>query len=180
MSRLSRKDWLKSGLQALIEEGINAIKVEPMCKRLEVTKGSFYHHFQNRTAYLKAIPTYWEERYTEMYIEESEEENTPKERLYHLLELVARTSGPQEVRLRAWAKTSPLASEYIERVDQKRIAYLCSLTAHFCEEEEEAMGYARLLYTALLGSAELLPPLKPAELQHLFDILFEQITKETA
>ncbi|HEY9599332.1 MAG TPA: TetR/AcrR family transcriptional regulator [Cyanophyceae cyanobacterium] len=40
--KISRQDWMTIGLQTLIESGIEAVRVEPLAKRLNVTRGSFY------------------------------------------------------------------------------------------------------------------------------------------
>ena len=59
MAKLSREDWINRGLQVLAEEGMEAVRVEPLAKRLNVTKGSFYWHFKNRQALLLEILQAW-------------------------------------------------------------------------------------------------------------------------
>jgi len=44
-SRLSVDDWMQAGFAILAEEGIKALKIDRLCRRLGVTKGSFYWHF---------------------------------------------------------------------------------------------------------------------------------------
>jgi AcrR family transcriptional regulator len=41
-SRLTVDDWVQAGFAILAEEGIKALKIDGLCRRLEVTKGSFY------------------------------------------------------------------------------------------------------------------------------------------
>jgi Bacterial regulatory proteins, tetR family len=43
-SRLSVDDWIQAGFAILAEEGIKALKIDRLCRRLGVTKGSFYWH----------------------------------------------------------------------------------------------------------------------------------------
>ena len=40
-SRLSVDDWIQAGYAILAEEGIKALKIDRLCSRLGVTKGSF-------------------------------------------------------------------------------------------------------------------------------------------
>lgn len=40
-NRLAREDWINEGLRLLREAGAEAVRVEPLAKRLGVTKGSF-------------------------------------------------------------------------------------------------------------------------------------------
>ena len=43
--RLSADDWIQAGFALLAEGGPNALRLDRLCERLEVTKGSFYWHF---------------------------------------------------------------------------------------------------------------------------------------
>lgn len=53
--KLGRYDWLTARLQVLAESGIEAVRVEPLAKLMNVTKGSFYWHFRNREDLLEAM-----------------------------------------------------------------------------------------------------------------------------
>ncbi len=44
-SRLSVDDWVQAGFAILAEEGIKALTIHRLCRRLGVTKGGFYWHF---------------------------------------------------------------------------------------------------------------------------------------
>src|SRR5258708_7461683 len=50
-SRLSVDDWIQAGFAILAEEGIKALKIDRLCRRLGVTKGSFYWHFTDIARY---------------------------------------------------------------------------------------------------------------------------------
>jgi AcrR family transcriptional regulator len=39
--KLGKQDWIDCGLRVLADRGVEAIKVEPLAKLLNVTKGSF-------------------------------------------------------------------------------------------------------------------------------------------
>ena len=52
--RLSADDWSAAALQQIGEQGVPALAVEPLARRLGVTKGSFYWHFPTRDALLQA------------------------------------------------------------------------------------------------------------------------------
>ncbi|HEX7111773.1 MAG TPA: helix-turn-helix domain-containing protein, partial [Mizugakiibacter sp.] len=49
-SRLSADDWELGALDLIAEQGVNALAVEALARRLGVTKGSFYWHFRTREA----------------------------------------------------------------------------------------------------------------------------------
>ncbi len=60
-SRLSVDDWVQAGFAILAEEGIKALKIDRLCGRLAVTKGSFYWHFTDIAGYRAALIDAWGE-----------------------------------------------------------------------------------------------------------------------
>ena len=48
--KLSVDDWIEAGYALLADEGIEALKIDRLCGRLGVTKGSFYWHFTDMAA----------------------------------------------------------------------------------------------------------------------------------
>jgi len=55
----AKEQWLICGLDVLEAQGHAAVKVEPMAAQLNVTKGSFYWHFENRQTFLDELCGYW-------------------------------------------------------------------------------------------------------------------------
>ena len=53
-ARLSAEDWAQAALDQIAEQGVASVAVEPLARRLGVTKGSFYWHFPSREALLVA------------------------------------------------------------------------------------------------------------------------------
>ena len=53
--RLSVDDWIQAGFAILADGGPNALRVDRLCERLGVTKGSFYWHFADLAAYRDAL-----------------------------------------------------------------------------------------------------------------------------
>src|SRR3712207_5397568 len=58
---LAAGDWVRAAAGAIEEGGVGTVAVEPLARKLGVTKGSFYWHFGNRVALLTATPERWEE-----------------------------------------------------------------------------------------------------------------------
>ena len=56
---LSREDWILAAIDAVVRGGGDALRIDRLCSELEVTKGSFYHHFENRDDLVAAIADYW-------------------------------------------------------------------------------------------------------------------------
>jgi AcrR family transcriptional regulator len=113
-ARLSAADWETAALDALADGGLAGIAIQPLARRLGVTKGSFYWHFADREALLAAALAHWETSHTERVIEAVESVRDPRERLARLIGrvLTASTSRsrPPGIRSRArpW-RASPSA-----------------------------------------------------------------------
>src|SRR5690606_39592008 len=82
--RLSADDWLNAALDEIAGHGVHALAVEPLARRLGVTKGSFYWHFENRDALLKGAIELWERQEQETLIDAVEPIADPHERLRRL------------------------------------------------------------------------------------------------
>lgn len=58
-SRLSRQDWLDTGLDLLAEEGHQNLTIKRLAECLGVTKGSFYWHFESVSDLHAGIVQHW-------------------------------------------------------------------------------------------------------------------------
>ncbi|MDX1556993.1 MAG: helix-turn-helix domain-containing protein, partial [Xanthomonadales bacterium] len=57
---LSADDWEREALLLIAAKGIQGLAVEPLARRMGITKGSFYWHFSNRDALLQQTLDRWE------------------------------------------------------------------------------------------------------------------------
>jgi AcrR family transcriptional regulator len=150
--KLGRQDWLTIGLQTLIESGVEAVKVEPLSKRLNVTRGSFYWHFKNRDELLAAILQEWETQGTESIIQEIETAaDDPRAKLLRLFEVAARDDDRLEKAVRIWAANDAKAADAIDRIDRRRLIYLQDLFLQIGYAMTDAKIRARVAYSFRLG-----------------------------
>jgi AcrR family transcriptional regulator len=87
--RLSADDWARAALDQIAEDGVAAVAVEPLARRLGVTKGSFYWHFPSREALLKAALERWEQVELEEVFARVEAIVEPRDRMRELFRRVA-------------------------------------------------------------------------------------------
>jgi len=171
MARTSRETWLNEALILLFKSGIDSVRIDTLCTRLNMTKGSFYHHFKNRQLFLEAVLTYWEDKYTAKYIEYAEEGDTPTEKLDRLNHIALSTKNDPEIHIRTWALTDQMAKETVSRVDQRRIDYLVELYTSLGLEQSEALIIARTIYSVLIGAQYLLPLVKQQDVLEMFNFI---------
>src|SRR5690606_28788071 len=93
-TRLSAEDWALAALDVIAEQGLAAVAVEPLARRLGVTKGSFYWHFPSREALLVAALERWEAIEQETVFGKLEAIPDPLARLKALFQLVAHELKP--------------------------------------------------------------------------------------
>ena len=89
--RLSAEDWAVAALDVIAGEGLAAVAVEPLARRLGVTKGSFYWHFPSREALLVAALERWEKTEQETVFGQMEAVSDPRVRLRELFVTRSRT-----------------------------------------------------------------------------------------
>jgi len=157
MARLTAQDWTDAALMALAEQGPKALSVEPLARRLKVTKGSFYHHFQNRKALQDAVLDRFTEASTEAIIARTDAaSDAPWGRLEALMHTVF-TPDPTHERIesamRAWAAHAPEVAEVMARIDTRRVRYVADLLVKAGQPREVADSRSGLLYRVLIGEA---------------------------
>lgn len=154
--RLSRDDWTAAALSALAEGGVAAIAIEPLATRLGATKGSAYWHFANREELLRATLERWERDETESIIELVDAQPDPLSRLRTLFASVFSHPKANMVELALSASaTDPLVAQIVDRVTERRIAYLASLFTQLQFSPTDARRRAVLAYSSYLGNAHL-------------------------
>ena len=155
-SRLSAEDWEQAALECLAEGGVAAVAVEPIARRLGVTKGSFYWHFPTREALLQAAIERWEKTDETDVIAPIEAVADPRERLRSLIRQVSGRSRSHAV-LAALIKAldHPIVRPFIERVSARRLAFVTEAFRHAGFDALTAANRARLTYSAYVGFVQL-------------------------
>jgi len=149
--KLGRKDWVKQGLKILGESGIEAVRVEPLAKLMNVTKGSFYWHFKNRDELLEALLQEWVRSETEGIIQRVDEKHGDAiAKLMHLFELAIQDDGKVENAIRAWATNDVKAANILSKVDSHRLEYTRDLFLQIGFSGIDAMVRARMAYYTLV------------------------------
>ena len=150
--RLGKDAWVVAALKALAENGVEAVRVERLAEALGVTKGSFYWHFADRQALLKAVLEAWKARATADIIAQVEAKGSDtRARLHALMVTVFSSDGRLDRQVRAWAANDGNARAAQDEIDRKRTGYLEGLFTDLGFGSAEARARARFAYHALIG-----------------------------
>ena len=119
-SRLSVDDWVAAALELLAEEGPGGVKIDRLCVRLGVTKGSFYWHFSDLAGFLAVVADRWgETRDARRATFDEFAGLPPRERLGRMIEAF---NDPREWALeravREWARTDASVAERVATSDR--------------------------------------------------------------
>ena len=165
--RLSADDWAQAALEMIAEQGVAAVAVEPLARRLGVTKGSFYWHFPSREALLVAALERWEKVEQEEVFGQLEAIPDPSQRLRALFDLVAHEARSHIIyRELLKALDHPVVRPVIERVSARRLEYLTASFRQAGLNRADAQHRARLAYAAYVGFLQLNLQMQQPRLQH--------------
>lgn len=155
-TRLSADAWAQAALDAIAEQGIAGVAVEPLARRLGVTKGSFYWHFSNREALLKRALERWEEQETGVPFQSLENETDPRRRLQRVIREVNTSLRTSRIyQALSAAADDPLIAAFVTRVSTRRIQTLRQYYRAAGLSPEHASRWARLTYSVFLGTLQL-------------------------
>lgn len=156
-STLSAQDWEQAALELIAEQGIRAVAVESLARRMGVTKGSFYWHFSNRESLLQQALLRWE-KHDEANLQASLGAiDDPRDRLRSFFRRTGREKLTHDVfsslcTAADHAQVEPL----LERVAERRMRHIASAFVEIGFDTSEASHRARLTYSAYLGFLQLL------------------------
>lgn len=150
--RLGPTDWADAALDALGDGGLNAIAVEPIAARLGATKGSFYWHFTNRDALVRAALERWAQRHTEDLIARLGPERDPALRLRRLFDLVIGSGHVNRAELALLSHADdPFVAPVLARVTARRVEFIATCYREMGRPSAESRHRAVLAYTAHIG-----------------------------
>lgn len=153
VTRTPRSSWIAEGLQALAAGGPDAVRVEPLAVKLGVTKGGFYGHFADRSAFLTDLLDEWEQRTTDDVLARVEAQGgdagvkiVRAGTLTFSDELL-----PIDLAIRDWSRRDPAVAARLRRVDNKRMDYLRALFSTFLTDPDEVEARSTLAFTLVIG-----------------------------
>jgi len=171
VNRLGPAEWVNAGLKALAKSGFSALKADTLANRLGISRGSFYWHFADVSAFHAAILRRWREVALENIIKQLE--GTADDRLEALIYRAFAAGSGIERAVRAWATADARARAAVEAVDAERIRYLRKLLIEAGVHPSVARPRARIMNWCYLGFALSSNKLDRDSLQHVIRDLLQ-------
>jgi len=152
---LTARDWETAALDAIAEQGVAGVAVEPLARKLGVTKGSFYWHFADREALLDAALVHWEEIHTERVISGLSAVRDPRQRLVQLVGRALGGGRADRIHIALATSSHPLVRRTLARVTHRRLNYLAHCYVDLGQLPREAQRSALLAYAVYVGLVHL-------------------------
>ena len=147
--------WLATARQVLVEEGIDAVKVDGLAQRLGVTRGGFYHHFADRADLLSRLLALWQG--TVLFVPPGLSLRSPAEAVAAIDEIVDHLIREDlydphfDLAVREWARSDTSVAAAIAGVDAERVAALYKVFLALGCDKQEADVRARVFYFHQVG-----------------------------
>ncbi len=177
--RFSREDWITSARKVLVETGVDDVKVDRLARKMKVTRGSFYWHFQHRKDLLDALLCDWEARnYFEIaQVRARWARTAPDLGEVVIIWLSEDPSFPAfDTAIRAWGRKSRPVSDTVGRVDEAWVSLLGEVFLKSGYDPTQSLVRARVTYFHQMGYYALSMKEETAERFRLAPYYYEVLT----
>lgn len=171
--RFTKQDWVALGLEELSAKGPEAIKLEAICSAANLTRGSFYHHFDDHDTFLMALADAWLATQTTEVAEVIDPTTPPARQSEALTEAAMQIDYRLELGIRELGRRIPAIDQIIRQADAIRLEVITTLyQRRFDLDRTMAEDLAFIEYAAFSGIILLDPSIDAARqktLAALFD-----------
>jgi AcrR family transcriptional regulator len=152
---VTRDDWVRVARDALVNEGVDQVKVAVLAERLLVARSSFYWYFTDRDDLTSALLDGWEAHNTSAIQERAARAAaTITEAMLHVFECWADPrlfDVPLEFAVRDWARRDASVRARLATADEGRVEALAAMHRRFGFGRKEALVRARVQYHSQIG-----------------------------
>lgn len=147
--------WLDAAYDALLQGGIDSVKVMPLANKLKLSRTSFYWFFKDRKQLLDGLLDRWDVRTTEPLIAATTEYAYSETEamlnvIFTFLEGQAFDSR-MELAIRSWAQQDPNVVTRLQQADTRRIDALREMLEKWGHDPADADVRARTIYLVQVG-----------------------------
>jgi AcrR family transcriptional regulator len=153
--RGSEEVWLEAAYDALLEGGVEAVKILPIAKRLRLSRTSFYWFFKDREELLAALLARWREKNSGNLVRQSQAyAESIAEAMLNIFDCWLDDDlfdARFEFAVRSWALQSNEILAEVQNADQQRMDALRQMFERFGRDELTADVRARTTYLVQIG-----------------------------
>ena len=147
--------WLGAAYEALLDSGVDAVKILPLAKKLGLSRTSFYWFFKDREELLAALVTQWRDKNTGNLVKQTEAyAETIAEAMLNVIDCWLDDTifdSKFEFAVRSWALQSADIAAEVRAADRQRLDALTRMFVRFGQDETHADVRARTTYLTQIG-----------------------------
>lgn len=153
--RGSKQAWLDVAYKVLIESGIDAVRILPLSKRLNLSRTSFYWYFEDREDLLEALVEMWRGKNTGNLVGRANAyAETIAEAVLNVFDCWFDSelfNSRLEFAIRSWARSSVTVAAEVSAADIIRIQAFKEMLTRFDIPELMTDARARTIYLTQIG-----------------------------
>lgn len=148
-NRANRETWIDAAYTLFVNDGIEAVKIMPLAKALNLTRTGFYWHFKDLSELQDAIIEIWQTRNTGIIVERcAAPADSLCAALFNLIDCWIDNDlfdAPLDLAIRNWARNDARLQTLVDQSDDYRLAAVKALFERFGQTGDAAH------YRALTG-----------------------------
>lgn len=153
--RGSQEGWLEAAYESFLDSGVDAVKILPLAKKLNLSRTSFYWFFKDREELLAALLARWRDKNTGGIVNRSEAyAETLAEAMLNVFDCWLDQKlfdSKFEFAVRSWALQSEEILDEVRKADQTRMSAIAAMFRRFGVSETSADVRARTTYLVQIG-----------------------------
>ncbi|ABD54444.1 TetR/AcrR family transcriptional regulator [Jannaschia sp. CCS1] len=134
-ARATREIWLNAAYDLFVSEGIEALKIMPLAKTLNLTRTGFYWHFKDLSELHDGIIDIWQTRNTGIILERcAMPAHSLCEALFNLIDCWIDNDlfdAPLDLAIRNWARNDARLQAIVDQSDKDRLAAVKAMFERF-------------------------------------------------
>jgi AcrR family transcriptional regulator len=141
-TRATRQLWLDAAFDLFVADGIEAVKIMPLAKKLNLTRTGFYWHFKDLSELHSAIIDIWQTRNTGIMLQRcAAPATTLCAALFNLVDCwidYDLFDAPLDLAIRNWARSDAKLQALVEASDDARLTAVIEVFERFGRSGEDA------------------------------------------
>lgn len=152
--RGSRETWLNAAYELLVSDGIDAVKVMPLAKHVNLSRTGFYWYFKDIAELHSAMIILWETKNTNQMVDQCRTDaNNICQALFNLMDCWLNSAlfdARLDLAIRNWARVDENLRLRLNKAEALRIAAVTEMFRRFgySEEQSEVRGMT-VIYTQI-------------------------------
>lgn len=141
-NRANRDTWIEAAYTLFVNDGIEAVKIMPLAKMLNLTRTGFYWHFKDLSELQDVIIDMWQTRNTGIIVERC---SMPAQSLcaglFNIIDCWIDNDlfdAPLDLAIRNWARNDERLQALVDQSDDVRLTAIKALFARFGKTEDAA------------------------------------------